>query len=187
MLADAELEGICGRLLVQSGIPIALTGDLMFLIARCFRQELRDGEIFCRENEPGDRMWFLLEGTVRVTKKDFLGLDQELSVVEAPALLGHMSLVDGSRRSATCHAMGPLRLASLDRGLYQTLVKDRGSVGDILRRLVLSSMVAQMASGSSRLQTVLDLAAKARAEPSRAGLEEVSGALHGWSPSRRGG
>jgi len=58
-----------------------------------------------REGQPGDAFFFILEGKVGVYK-EVPGVGRELVAVLKPGdPAGHMCLIDGNQRSATCKAM----------------------------------------------------------------------------------
>ena len=103
----SELKRVSHDLLVSHpsrGVkPAALTEVLESLEIN----EFEHGDLLCSEGDPGDSMYFLLFGSILVTRKDAGGVDRELVTMSAPALLGHMALVDNSPRSAARQA--PLR------------------------------------------------------------------------------
>lgn len=185
MLEIPNLAATSRALLQAYDLPASDERNLMLLLNRCFPEELADGKPLCREGEEGGRMWFLLDGEVRVVKKDFLGVDQELGRLHAPTMIGHMSLVDGGKRSASCIALGPVLVVSLDERMYGALVEDPGAAGHMLRSLILSGMVQQMARGSARLAEVVEAAARAGQGSDHKALGrqlgEVSGTLDGWT------
>ena len=79
---------------------------------------LAPGDFLFRENEPGDKMYVLLEGEMEVLLGNL--------VVEkaAPgALLGEMALIDSSPRTASVVAKTPCRLAEIDLRRFHFLVQ----------------------------------------------------------------
>jgi CRP/FNR family transcriptional regulator len=148
------------------------------IIGRCTPRTLATGALLCTAGDPGDELFWLLSGSVRVLHAS----GDELFLIEAPALIGHMALVDGSRRSATCVAATPAQLAVMDRALYHRTITDISPEGVALRRILLSSLSHQLNTTTSMLNELLT----AHAEPlSNEDTEEVviqiAGALHGWN------
>ena len=89
--------------------PSADPGALSTLLERCQPLRLMDGAELCREGEPGNALFFLMDGSIEVWRRDNRGEPRVLARVDAPALVGHMALVDGSTRSASCSAIGSPR------------------------------------------------------------------------------
>ena len=71
------------------------------VLAAATLQRLGDGDALCTEGDPGDAMYFLVDGAIRVQRRDARGKMRELAVMHPPTLVGHMSLVDHSPRSAS--------------------------------------------------------------------------------------
>jgi CRP-like cAMP-binding protein len=119
------------------------------------------GELLCTEGEGGDEMFFLVDGSIRVTRKDAKGKERELAVIQAPALVGHMSLVDNSPRSATCTAGQRTVVGVLDRATYNDLLSEGSDRGTALRRVLCASLTRQLVSANGRIRSILHEAADA--------------------------
>ncbi len=165
-------------LLASHGLDPALEDQLESIIDGCFSMRAEPGDVICREGGPANDLYFLLEGRVQVRMRDYLGVEQDLAQLGAPTMFGHMGLIDGSPRSATCIALGEARINILDRDRYQGLVEDPGVRGDMFRRLMISAMNRQLSGGNQALRSLLarepDEAHDARA------LGRISGTLEGW-------
>jgi CRP-like cAMP-binding protein len=155
------------------------SADLAKVLELCTTRNLATSDVLTTEGDQGDEAYFLLHGTVRVLKKGPRGADQELAQIPAPALLGHMSLVDHSQRSATCVAAAPCQILVLDRRTFGTLLTESSSRGTALRRLLLSSLTRQLMSGNALLQGLL-----VEPEP-ESGASTSSGASHSTAPKNR--
>lgn len=143
------------RLIDAHPFPGAEATALMSLLDRCQPMRLMDGAELCREGEPGSTMFFLVEGAIRVTRIDPRGQPRTLARLDAPALVGHMAVADGSPRSATCTATGSVRVMVLDRATWQSLMGEPSVEGSCLRRLQLSSLCQQLSAGNRELRTLL--------------------------------
>ncbi len=110
--------------------------------------------------------------------RDYLGVEQDLAQLGAPTMFGHMGLIDGSPRSATCVALGEARINILDRERFQGLVEDPGVQGDMFRRLLISAMNRQLSGGNQALRRLL-ASEPDEADDTRA-LGRISGTLEGW-------
>jgi CRP-like cAMP-binding protein len=65
------------------------------------------GALVLREGEKGQGLLVLLEGTAEIVKRDRDGGDVSLATVEAPTVLGEMSLITDRPHSATVRASPP--------------------------------------------------------------------------------
>ena len=150
-----DLSREAGRILTMHPYAGGLSSDLAKVLSLCTERSLATDEVLTAEGDQGDEAYFLLRGSVRVMKKGPEDDDQELAQIAAPSLLGHMSLVDHSRRSATCVATMPCLVLVLDRPSYGSLLREASARGTALRRLLLSSLTRQLISGNARLQDLL--------------------------------
>ncbi len=57
------------------------------------------GEVLFREGDPGDGLYLVLKGSVRISKTSLTG-EEALAVLESPAFFGEMALIDNSVRAA---------------------------------------------------------------------------------------
>ncbi|MCB9763427.1 MAG: cyclic nucleotide-binding domain-containing protein [Alphaproteobacteria bacterium] len=166
--------------------------DLMFddpkplarILHKCLLQRLADGEVLCKEREPGDELYFLLHGNIEVRKRDLTGNVRRLVTLKAPTMFGHMALVDKSPRSATCVSDGDSVVAVLDRRAYQALLKKSDQMGTIFRHLLLSAMASQLARANDEIHGLIDPTKPIGEDDdvtSEEGLFRASSTLEGWS------
>lgn len=77
---------------------------------------------FIREGEKGDSLFFLVEGTVLVTRYSHLhGTAEYVERLKSGALFGLISLIDHGNRAATCKAQGVVTVGSLPRAAFDLL------------------------------------------------------------------
>ncbi len=143
------------RLLEAHPFPGADPNAMVDLLNRCQPLRLMDGAELCQEGEPGAALFFLVEGAVQVWKRDARGQPKALARLDAPALVGHMAVVDGSTRSATCTAIGSVRALLLERPTWALIMGEASPAGSCLRRLLLSSLSQQLSATNRQLRTLL--------------------------------
>ena len=56
-------------------------------------------EVLFREGDPGDGLYMVVKGSVRISKASVTG-EEALAVLESPAFFGEMALIDNSARAA---------------------------------------------------------------------------------------
>lgn len=78
----------------------------------------KPGEFIFREQEEGDCMYVIMEGTVQVSSGG-----KNLSVMEKGDIFGDMALIDNSRRSADVTALTECCIASLDAYAFRFLIE----------------------------------------------------------------
>lgn len=91
-------------------------------------RKYRRGQVLCNEGDPGESIYILEEGQLRVTQWTATGDEAVLAVVEAPSAVGELSLLDGSPRSATLTAVGPVRVRLIPRKAFITLLQDQPQI-----------------------------------------------------------
>jgi CRP-like cAMP-binding protein len=91
-------------------------------------RKYRRGQVLCNEGDPGESLYILEEGQLRVTQWTPTGDEAVLAVVEAPAAVGELSLLDGSPRSATLTAIGPVRVRLIPRKAFIQLLQEQPQI-----------------------------------------------------------
>lgn len=156
MSGDNRLQRRAAELVARHLYPGAEAADVAAVLERGRRARFQPGTRLCREGDPGDTMFVVLEGRVQVLLKDGEGNDRQLAVVEPPALLGHVTLVDRSPRSASCVALDTVDVVTLDGATYDAAVREPSHIGSALRRLLIASLVGQLSSGNARIRDVIE-------------------------------
>ena len=152
---------------------------------------LQDGHAVCTEGDPGDAMYFLMKGSVRVQRRDPQGSMRELATIQAPALFGQMALIDNSPRSASCVAVGESIIATLDRATYNGVLNEPTTRGTALRRVLLASLTRQLVGANGRIADLIrppappaesadDEYAPEDFDVTQSEIMGVSGMLDGW-------
>jgi len=153
---------------------------------------LQDGHAVCTEGDPGDAMFFLMKGSVRVQRRDPRGRMRELAVIESPALFGHMALIDNSPRSASCVSIDESLVATLDRATYNSVLSEPTTRGTALRRVLLASLTRQLVGANGRIADLIrppvpppeadnDAYAPEDFDVTQSEIMGVSGMLDGWT------
>jgi len=89
--------------------------ELVELAAKCERIRLETGDILLSEGEPGDCLYVVLSGRLRVTQSQPDGTDLVLGDVLAGEHLGEGALLERAPRMATVRAVTGATLVSLSR------------------------------------------------------------------------
>lgn len=81
------------------------------------------GELILAEGDAIQRMWLLLSGQCRVTKKSASGFEQELAVLEPFGTFGEMSFFQPGPHSASVRAVTAVETVCLSRARYDMLLR----------------------------------------------------------------
>lgn len=76
------------------------------------------GAEICRQDEAGDAMFVVIEGTVEISRGD-----KVLGTVGAGQIFGEMSMLDKTPRAATARAKTDCRIATIDEKRFLFMVQ----------------------------------------------------------------
>jgi CRP-like cAMP-binding protein len=115
MLKPAQLQ--------QVPLFAALEGAHLAQVAALAEEEEypAGGRIF-NEGDPGDRLYLILEGRVRISKLIPNAGEEALTILEPGAYFGEMGLIDEGTRSAHAIAHSTVKLASIERAAFEHLL-----------------------------------------------------------------
>lgn len=94
-------------------------------------RDFADGQTIFHEGEPGDGMYFIAAGTVRIEKQTSRGAGARkiLAVLEPGDYFGEMALFDQQPRSASAVAAGPTQVFRLSAAAFDRLHGSAGRAG----------------------------------------------------------
>lgn len=160
----------------QIDVLQGMDGDaLADLAAAVEEKECADGETVFAEGDPGDSMYFIAKGCIRIeVRAQAAGQGRKtLAVLEAGDYFGEMALLDQKPRSAAAVAMGSARLIRLSKAAFDRMQGGGGAAGmgmlfamirtssERIRRLstqlVVYDEVGKAIGESGDLQTLLDV------------------------------
>lgn len=142
----AQRELVASRLFTQFPAEV-----LEELLSSTNVRVFSEGEDVCREGDPGDSMFLLVDGRVEVTTADPAGRPLELAVLSEGDFFGEVALLKGRPRTATVSAMGQTTVLEITREQVDTLASRHPEVRQVLERFcqerahaTVDAMVAQM-------------------------------------------
>jgi Cyclic nucleotide-binding domain len=95
----------------ETALERELSGLLMRGAGRPAIRRLRDGEVLAAQGEPGDSLYLLLDGVLRVSVDG-----TALAEIGPGAVLGERAVLEGGTRTATLTAVTPIRVAEAPAG-----------------------------------------------------------------------
>ncbi len=100
-------------------------GELKQVAAIADEHLFVDGEIMADQNEPGDEMYIIVSGLVRVVVSNDGGLEVELVRREAGQYVGEMALISRKPRMARLVAEGDVRTLCIGQKQFEGILRER--------------------------------------------------------------
>jgi len=127
---DATLDNFLHRLPVMAGLNETA---LQYLGGLAAEERYTAGSLILREGEPGERVFFICEGRVRVVKDHGALEPVVLAEMGAGDYFGEMSLVESVARSASVVAVEPARVFTLKSvNFYKLYLKQPDQYGIVV-------------------------------------------------------
>lgn len=105
-------------------------------------KDYAEGQAVFAEGDPGDSMYFIVSGCIRIEKRAQAGAasNKTLAVLECGDYFGEMALLDQKPRSAAAVAAGPVKVLRLSKAAFDTLQQGGGQAGlDVLFAMIRTS------------------------------------------------
>jgi signal transduction histidine kinase len=102
------------------GIESKLLGEIASQVG--VRRYAADELIF-NEGDPGDSLYLVGEGSVKISKRGRGGGPETLGYIQPGNFFGEMALLDGQPRSATATAAGPVLLGQVKEKTFQHILE----------------------------------------------------------------
>lgn len=103
-------------ILAQMPLFAGLSSEQLDALAGFLRSRVyRKGAVVVSEGDPGDSMYFIEEGEVKLTILSPEGKEVVLELLGPGGFFGELALLDGEPRSATATARSHAKLAALER------------------------------------------------------------------------
>ncbi|MDX1414104.1 MAG: SpoIIE family protein phosphatase [Candidatus Promineifilaceae bacterium] len=101
------------------------------------------GTVFCRQGEPGDIFYVIVEGHLTATRLMEDGSERLLSVLHPGNYFGEMALIDDSPRMATVTAATPATVLEFSEDVFNRLLVESPAVANSFLRRVMGDMRSQ--------------------------------------------
>jgi len=121
------------------------------LAAALEEMEFADGHAIFVEGDPGDSMYFIVKGRVRIEKRaqGASALNKTLTVLDSGDYFGEMALLDQKPRSASAVASGSAKVLRLSKAAFDEMQRTSSAVG----MNVLFAMIRTSSERIRRLST----------------------------------
>jgi CRP/FNR family cyclic AMP-dependent transcriptional regulator len=95
-------------------------------------RRFRRGEVIFHLGDPGDALFIIVSGEVKISLPSDSGEEAILVRLRAGDVFGELALLDGAPRSASATALGPVETAVLPRDGFRDLIANEPLVRDAL-------------------------------------------------------
>ena len=102
--------------------------DLQKLAHVCEKRQMSEGTTIFIENMPGEALFLISKGIVRVSKMFAEGDEKTLVVLGPEDIFGEMAIVDGLPRSATARVAEDAELISLKKQDFEKLCRQEAGL-----------------------------------------------------------
>ena len=175
MPTDFAIEAL-GRCPLFSGLgPEPLQAIAQTLRRRRFRR----GEVLFHEGDPGDSLFIVASGAVKVVVPSEEGGEAILATLQRGDFLGELALLDGAPRSASAIALEATETLALPRDRFNALVASE----PVIRDALLSSLAGELRRLTAHVAELhfLDLTGRLAARLARLaeehGMREADGSI----------
>lgn len=133
-----------------ANLPARVLDDLA---AATIVRHYPQGQVLCHAGDAGDHLIVLEAGQLRVSRYTPAGPEAVLQVVEPPAALGELALLDGAPRSATITAQRAVTVRLVPRRVFLDLIhREPAAMTGLLRTLA-----AMVRAGNARHEDMVGL------------------------------
>jgi CRP/FNR family transcriptional regulator/CRP/FNR family cyclic AMP-dependent transcriptional regulator len=164
-MAVATEAGLLQRVPLLAALTDA---DREALARSASRRRFRRGDIIFQKDDPGQSLFIVARGSVRIYVPSTQGADLTLAVLGPGQFFGDLSLLDGRPRSASASALADTSVVAIERSDFVALVRSRPEaamsvLATVARRLretdEMASDLAFLDVGGRLAKKLLDLAA----------------------------
>jgi CRP/FNR family cyclic AMP-dependent transcriptional regulator len=125
------------EVLARSGIFQGVDADAAESLAKELEYiEARKGETIFNEGEPGDSLYIVLSGKVKVVRRAADGRQNLIALMGPSDMVGELSLFDPGPRTATASAVTDARMARLRKGALRPWISNRPEIAEQLLRVL---------------------------------------------------
>jgi CRP/FNR family cyclic AMP-dependent transcriptional regulator len=99
-----------------------------------FEKSLKAGELLFRQGDPGDQMFLIRSGKIKITRSSG-DVEKTLAVLKEGDFFGEMAVIDGSPRSAAATAIEETMLMIVDREAFNSQLKNNPMIAYVLETM----------------------------------------------------
>jgi len=121
----------------------------------CEEKSFATGEYVFHEGEPGNRLFIIVEGEIRISRQIPGAGEEALAVLKRGAMFGEMAVFDRSERSTDAIAHGGARLLTISRAEFEILLDFNRDIAYKVLWAVVRVLSARLRATNDSLRSVL--------------------------------
>jgi len=125
--------------------------ELEFISQLMVEINIEKGDVLFNEGDPGDAVYFILEGALEVVKISDFGDVSIIATLAQGNAIGEMSLIDSKARSATTRALVRTKLVKLSKRMFDKTVSAAPKVGVALLKGLVAAVSDNLRLTSAQL------------------------------------
>jgi len=133
--SDDQMRSVLEKLVVlrETALFAGLSGEELYPVGEIAqRVVLAPGEVVVRQGDPGDALFVVASGTLRIVKGD-----KTLREIGRAAVFGEVALLDGAPRAATVEALTDAEVLRVPRSEFEALLDESPEIARAVIRMLL--------------------------------------------------
>jgi CRP-like cAMP-binding protein len=122
------------------------------------RRKVPAGTVLFQEGAPGDALYVIMSGEVRVIRVVPGTGEEVLAVLSPGSTCGEMALIDDYPRSATAVAEGDATLLVISKAAFATLLHERPALAAKILRALCRSLSARLRETNDKIGSLFKMA-----------------------------
>jgi CRP/FNR family cyclic AMP-dependent transcriptional regulator len=114
------------------------------------------GKLIFAEGNPGDKLYFIIKGSIRDSKKIRAGNEQVLATLQAGEFFGEMALIDEVGRSADAWAEEASELISISKNDFATLIFREKEIATSLLWNIIRTLSSRLRETDEKLKSMVE-------------------------------
>ncbi|WP_441963811.1 cAMP-activated global transcriptional regulator CRP [Mycolicibacterium houstonense] len=125
------------EVLARAGIFQGVSPDAVAALVRQLEPvTLRRGEVAFAEGEPGDTLYIITAGKVKIGRKSADGRDSLITLMGPSDMFGELAIFDPGPRTSTVTALTEVKAVTMSRSVLRGWIADRPEIAEQLLRVL---------------------------------------------------
>lgn len=121
-------------------------------------QQYQSGEYIFKEGEPGNRLYLVADGEVRISRNIPAAGEEALAILKPGACFGEMAVFDRSERSTDAIANGRCTLVTISRPDLELLLEFDHDLGYAVLRAAVRQLSLRLRATNDQFKSLLTMA-----------------------------
>ncbi|KHO24731.1 cAMP-activated global transcriptional regulator CRP [Mycolicibacterium setense] len=125
------------EVLARAGIFQGVSPDAVAaLVQQLEPVTFRRGEVVFAEGEPGDTLYIIIAGKVKIGRKSVDGRDSLITLMGPSDMFGELAIFDPGPRTSTVTALTEVKTVVMSRSVLRSWIADRPEIAEQLLRVL---------------------------------------------------